>query len=119
MSSNIVHIGNGVDQGKLKSAVDRILEVQGQIDSEKAKYMKLCKDLKEDIKDIKQQAKDAGIPPKQLNGILKRHELYGKYDAIRTDMDEDDAELLDQMELSLGWAVEPVANDNTEAPEAA
>lgn len=93
---------NGVDPEKLKSFIDRIDNLTADLESEKGSYMSRCKVIREDIKVVKQEASDAGIPKRQLNTILKRITLHSKFEAARDDMDGDDVDLLDQMEHGLG-----------------
>lgn len=108
-------MSNQVDKEALSTAVKEILEVESAIESDKGSYMAKCATNREKIKEIKQGARDNGVPTKELNAVLKRKKLMDQVEAVVSNMDEDEAELVDQMELALGWA----ANDNEDQPEAA
>ncbi len=108
-------MSNQVDKEALFEAVKKIQTVETAMESDKGSYMAKCKDHREAIKEIKQDARDNGVPTKELNAVLKRKKLMDQVEAVVSDMDEDEAELVDQMEFTLGWA----ANDNEDKPEAA
>jgi uncharacterized protein (UPF0335 family) len=109
------HMSNQVDKEALSEAVKKILEVETVIESDKGSYMSKCATNREKIKEIKQDARDNGVPTKELNAVLKRKKLMDQVKAVVSNMDDDEAELVDQMELALGWA----DNDNEDQPEAA
>ncbi len=108
-------MSNQVDEVALSEAVKQILDVEGTMESDKGSYMSKCATNREKIKEIKQDARDKGVPTKELNAVLKRKKLMDQVEAVVSNMDEDEAELVDQMELALGWA----SNDNDDQPEAA
>ncbi|SFK99698.1 hypothetical protein SAMN04488518_113138 [Pseudovibrio ascidiaceicola] len=108
-------MSNQVDKEALSEAVKKILEVETVIESDKGSYMSKCATNREKIKEIKQDARDSGVPTKELNAVLKRKKLMDQVKAVVSNMDDDEAELVDQMELALGWA----DNDNEDQPEAA
>ncbi len=108
-------MSNQVDKEALSEAIKKIQSIERAMESDKGAYMAKCEDNRETIKEIKQAARDKGVPTKELNAVLKRKKLMDQVEAVVSNMDEDEAELVDQMELSLGWA----ANDNEDQPEAA
>lgn len=108
-------MSNQVNHEALHEAVKKVHEVKAIIASIKGSNMAKCAMENVKIKDIKQAARDNGVPTKELNAVLKRKELMDKVDAVVSNLDEDEVELIDQMELALGY----VANDNAELPEAA
>lgn len=93
---------NGVDQEKVKSFVSRIDNLNDEIASEQGSYMKRCRELKDDIKDILEEAKSAGIPPKVLKAVLKARDLERKAEQARDDLDNEDQDIFDNIADALG-----------------
>ena len=93
---------NSIDPSVLKDFVGRIEGVKGQMESEKGAYMSQCKKRREQIKEIKADAKSAGIPLKQLNLLLRDRDLDRSKAKLRTDLDFDEEETLSYMISALG-----------------
>ena len=93
---------NSIDPAVLNGIVKRIEGVKNQMESEKGAYMAQCKKRREEIKAIKSEAKDADIPIKQLNALLKDRDLDRDKAKLRSDFDFDEVETLEYMISSLG-----------------
>jgi len=80
----------------------RIENCNGDLDSMRGEYMADCKHVRAQIKDIYAEAKDAGVSPRALKGLVKHRQLTRKQERIAADMDETDdaaayAELIDKL----------------------
>lgn len=93
---------NGFDPGKLKSYMERIDRLNEEIASSKAANAKRCRELKDDIEDVLDEAKSNGIPKKEMKAHLKRQDYLRKADAAREKLEPDEQDTLDQIEHALG-----------------
>ena len=82
--------------------VERIENVMGDLASLKGTYMNECKGFREDIKEIVDEAKDAGVPKKALKGIVKYREMERKQAALADGMKPDDADAFETLVAALG-----------------
>lgn len=93
---------NGIDVDKAKAFVGRIENVESEIDSERGSYMAKAKSLREDIKEIIGEAKDAGIPKKALKAMVADRRLERKKRKLGDGLDIDEAAAFEQMKEALG-----------------
>lgn len=87
---------------KAKPFLKRIESIQGDIDKIRADATEECAPHYEDIKEIKQEAHDAGIPRREFNVLIAQRKLLRRADSIRANLSEEQQQNLDQMVLALG-----------------
>lgn len=81
--------------------VDRVLNVQADIDAIMDKAKEECEPLREDIKVIKGEALDAGFQKKVFNTYISRRKDLLKIEKRRMNLDEEHRDNLDQMTFAL------------------
>lgn len=98
---------NGFNADKLKSYVTRAENIDQQIASETGTFMKAVKDLKTDKKEIIEEAKNEGIPPKALKALLSQRKLLRDLEKVEDGLEGEDADSLAAIRDALGdWAEE-------------
>lgn len=95
-------MSNGFDTEVLKRFVGEIERHHDQIASYKGEHAQRVKSVQEMISDIYDRAKDAGVGKKQLKAVIKERGLLKRIDAIRDDMEDEQAETFDQIKFALG-----------------
>lgn len=95
-------MSNGFDATILKRFVGEIEKHHDQIASYKGEHAQRVKSVQEMISDVYDRAKDAGIGKKQLKAVIRERDLTKKIEAIREDMEEEEAETFDQIKHALG-----------------
>lgn len=94
---------NGIDPEVGKSYVSRIERLEGEIESERGKYMAAAKRIREDIKTVISEAKDDGIPKRALKSIIATRKLDRKKAKIENGIDDiDDQAAFEQLKEALG-----------------
>jgi uncharacterized protein (UPF0335 family) len=93
---------NGFDPALLKGFVQRIDTLKDEMASAKGAYMKRARECREDINDILTEAKDKGIPKKELKAVLKARDYQRKADAARDDLEGDAQDTFDAIAHALG-----------------
>ena len=93
---------NGFDPDKVKSFVGRIEHLNGDMQTLKAEHMSKCKAVREDIKEVIAEAKDAGIPASALKALIKVREFERKAEAQRDNLDNEIQGDFDNLRLALG-----------------
>lgn len=93
---------NGFDPEKTKSFVERIENLHGDLDKERSAYMLACKGIRGDIKSVLDEAKDAGIPKKELKAVVKTRALAKKLEAIRDDLEGEQQDTYDMIRHAIG-----------------
>lgn len=93
---------NGFDPEQLKGFIDRIENCETEIGSTMGAAMRECKTLRDDIKEIKTEAKDKGIPVKALNAELKLRALDRDKAKVVAGLDEEAADSLEAIQHALG-----------------
>ncbi len=104
-------------EGKTKPFLDRIRNLLGDLESERGSYMAKCKTIREDIKIVYGEAKDAGIPVKALRGLVKYLELEEKQEAIGDALDNDEAKIFEHLREALGELGAAAADRAGHAPK--
>lgn len=95
-------MSNGFDAAVLKRFVGEIDKHKEAMASRQGEYMKFCRDQRELISGVFDRAKDAGIPRAELKAVLKERDLQKKIEALREDMEPEQAETFDQIKHALG-----------------
>jgi uncharacterized protein (UPF0335 family) len=93
---------NGLDHELVKGFVGRVENVHRDLESLKGTYMSECKALREDIGTIYDEAKDKGIPKRELKANVKRRALQRKLDSIRDDFEGEQLDMFDLIASALG-----------------
>lgn len=111
------------DGRKLRDFLDRILAVQSEIDNVMAKAKLACEPHRQDIKEIKDEANEAGFSAKEFNTLIRKERLERKIENIAENLDEDQKERFEDMLAALGVLSElplgrHVAAQHPEAPGA-
>ena len=96
--------GGGADNPNLViEFVGRIENLHADLEKEKSAYMLACKALREDIKEVLDEAQQKGLPKRPLRAIVKQRALEKKVAACRDDLEDDDhVSAFDVMKAALG-----------------
>ncbi len=94
--------GNGYDPEKTASFVERVENLNARKESLHMDYMRECATIAEDIGEVLDEAKAAGLKKKSIKAVVKRHALERKIENIRDDMEPEDADDYDQVLQALG-----------------
>ena len=89
------------DGKKLRSYLDRIAEVQGEIDKIMDQAKLACEPHREDIKEIKKEANEAGFSAKEFNTLIRKERLDRKIENIAENLNEQQKERFDDMIAAL------------------
>src|SRR5690348_13404687 len=93
---------NGFDADKLQGYIGRIEDIETEISSTMGAAMRECKTLRDDIRDVVTEAKDAGIPVKALKAELKLRALDRDKAKIVARLDQEDEQSLEAIQSALG-----------------
>jgi hypothetical protein len=93
---------NGYDLEKLETYVKAVESLHDEMETSKSKHMAYCKERREDIKTVKVAVKDAGLPLRQFEAVLKEREIERKRKLLRAAFNELEAETLDLFLEHLG-----------------
>lgn len=89
--------GNGYDFGKIDGFLDRMENLEDECASIMGKAMQECKSLRDDQRDIKEEAKQAGIRPKVFNKLWGARKALKKSEADINDLNGDDREQIEEI----------------------
>jgi uncharacterized protein (UPF0335 family) len=104
-------------EGKAESFVERIERLVDEIESARGTYMAKAKELREDIKEVKVEAKDNGVLTKALKAVLKERELQRKIAALGANLDIDEGAQFSQLSEALGGPMGEWAKRRAEAAD--
>jgi hypothetical protein len=93
-----VNLTNGLDHDAATSFVDRIESLNADLDKEKSDYMLRCKPIHEAIRQVLDEATEAGIRKKALKVKVKTRQHLRKAAQLESELEDDDRanyELLD------------------------
>ena len=93
---------NGYDPAKVGKFVGDIEKIMAQMESEKGSYMARMKGFREDISAIYDEAKDAGLPKKEMKAVVKARELERKVEKLRDGLTDDQQDAFDLLRHALG-----------------
>lgn len=94
---------NGYDPEQVKSFVSRVENLEQEVELLKVDFKeKTIGPLKEDIKQVVEEAEQAGIPKKELKAVLKRRAAHRKAEAIREKLKSYEQTNFDNLRLALG-----------------
>lgn len=89
--------GNGYDFGKIEGYLDRMENIENDCASIMGKAMQECKSLRDDQKDIKEEAKAAGIRPKVFNKLWNARKALRKSEGDLESLDGDDRDQIEEI----------------------
>jgi uncharacterized protein (UPF0335 family) len=96
-------LANGFDPEVVSRFVSRLESLHSDLASEKGEYMQRCRQIRDEIKDVLQAAKDEdGIPKKALKTLIKKRELLGKIENLADFLEVDDRSAFEALEQALG-----------------
>lgn len=93
---------NHFNPEEVEKVVNRIEVLKKELETEKSEYMLRCKDIRSDVKDIYDEAKDKGIGKPALKAKIKERELRKKVTNCRSDLEAEQIDMFDQISQSLG-----------------
>ncbi|MDB5596227.1 MAG: hypothetical protein JWM36_3188 [Hyphomicrobiales bacterium] len=112
-------MSNTIDSSIAKQFVGDIQRHLADKESLRGEFMQRCKTINEHISDVKDRAKEAGIPRKALNTILKKMDLTAKIEGLTDGLDEEEIEQVELLEAALGtFADTPLGASAVEKAEA-
>jgi uncharacterized protein (UPF0335 family) len=88
---------NAYSMEKIDAFLDRMQGIETECASIMGKAMQECKTLREDQKDIKQEAKDAGIRPKVFAKLWNARKALTKSEADLQDLEGDDRDQIEEI----------------------
>lgn len=88
---------NGYDMKKIDAFLDRMEGIETECASIMGKAMQECKSLRDDQKDIRQEAKDAGVRPKVFAKLWNARKAVSKSEADILDLDGDDRDQIEEI----------------------
>lgn len=95
--------GNGYDPDIVQHLVRRIDSLHDDLATERGEYMQRCRQIRSDIKDVLQAAKDEdGIPKKALKFLVKKRQTLAKLDDQQADLEPEDGTAFEHLEAALG-----------------
>jgi uncharacterized protein (UPF0335 family) len=99
----VARAGDNTVEGRAKPYMQRIESKLDELESMRGSYMADCKVVREDIKEILGEAKDAGIAVKALKGLIEYRKLERKQEKIADGFDDiDESATYDQLVEALG-----------------
>jgi len=87
---------------QLRDFLDRIMEVQGEVDTIMKNAKTACSPLREDMAQIKKEANEAGFTAKEFNTLIRKARLEHKIEHIADEMDDEQKERFEDMLHALG-----------------
>lgn len=93
---------NELDADKMASFVSRIENLNDDLATERGEYMARCAAIREDIKQVLFEAKDAGLTKAAVKGVVKIRELEAKAAAVRDDAEYETQNEIDMIRSALG-----------------
>jgi len=94
--------GNGFDQATLQAIVGKIEGNLADLLSERGAYMQRCRVIREAITAVYDDAKEHGIPKKELRAVIRTRELERKIEQTRADLEADEQATFEQLQDALG-----------------
>ena len=93
---------NGFDPDKVQSFVTRIENLVADIASMRGKFMAEVKEVRGDITAVYEDAKETGIPLKELRKVIRTRGLAQKIQTLRDSLNEDEVDNYDNLIQALG-----------------
>lgn len=96
------HGPNGYDPKTVNSFAARLDNLDTELESERGKYMKRCRELRDDIGAVLDEAKAKGIPKKSFKAVRKAANHQRKAERARDDLEPDEQDSFDAIAIALG-----------------
>ncbi len=80
----------------------RIESINQTLEEEKGEYMARCKVMREDIKEVLDEAKESGLAKKAVKSVVAARDLERRAEAARAALDPEQQDEHDQLRLALG-----------------
>jgi hypothetical protein len=93
---------NGYDKKTVYSYGARLDALDEELESERGKYMKRCRELREEIGSVLDEAKAKGIPKKSFKAVRKAARYQRKAERARDDLEPDEQDSFDAIAIALG-----------------
>lgn len=94
--------GNGYDGDKLKGYIEKIEEYFAEMESSKGAHMKRCRDIRESIEVVYEEAKALGIPKKALRAHVKLRQIEAQKEQLIDKLSDDDVDEFEAIADALG-----------------
>jgi hypothetical protein len=92
---------NTFEPQKVEEVVKRIENLAGELDSQKSEYMLGCRDIRSDIKNVYDEALEAGIAKSVLKAKIKERMLRKKVANCRSTLEAEQIDMFDQVSSAL------------------
>lgn len=93
---------NGYPKEKVNGFVAEIETHLDEIEGLQIEYMNDCRKVREQITAIYKEAKEQGLPKKELRKVVKVRELERRADKVREDLEPDEQDRFDLLRHALG-----------------
>lgn len=93
---------NGYDKKTVNSYAARLDSIDEELETERGKYMKRCRELRDDIGEVLDEAKAKGIPKKAFKAVRKASKYQRKAERARDDLEPDEQDSFDALAIALG-----------------
>lgn len=93
---------NRASPDEAASFVDKLEELNEQLESLKIEHMNKARKVHEEIKDLLDDAKSQGVPKKVVKGIVQARKLEAKARDVRDELENDDREFFIDIRTALG-----------------
>lgn len=90
-------------KGVIEGFIKRFRALDAKADSIMGKAKQEVKSLREDQREILEEAKNKDVNVRALRAAIKQQRLAEKIEAVRDNLDEEDRDDLDSIKSSLGW----------------
>lgn len=95
-------MSNGYDGDKLKGYIEKIEGYFVEMESSKGAHMKRCRDIRESIDVVYEEAKALGIPKKALRTHVKLRQIEAQKDKLIEKLGDDDIDEFEAIADALG-----------------
>jgi hypothetical protein len=96
-------VGHNTIEGKAAPFLKRVEDFNEQLESLRGSYMQSCKAVRDQVKEVYVEAKENGVAPRPLKGLVKHRQLTRKQEKIVASMrDDDDVAVFQQLIDTLG-----------------
>jgi hypothetical protein len=102
MMARILEGRNRANPDEMASFVDKYEELEKEILREKMSYMERCRRIREQQKDLLDDAKDQGLPKNVVKAVVKARDLERKVESLLEEMEDDAAQLFKDIREALG-----------------
>lgn len=95
-------LSNGYDGEKIKAYVEKIEAYFAEMESSKGAHMKRCREIRDSIDVVYEEAKALGIPKKALRTHVKLRQLEAKKEQLVEKLGDDEVDEFQAMSEALG-----------------